>query len=120
VVGKFVEFYGTGLASLPLADRATIGNMSPEFRLDVRDRPNRRGDTALAEEEPARRGTAPRASVVPVTLADDSELPRDATVRAGEREFTVRVRVAKPKEAEYFRHGGIFQDVLRQLLLSVK
>ena len=31
VVGKFVEFYGTGLASLPLADRATIGNMSPEF-----------------------------------------------------------------------------------------
>ena len=31
VVGKFVEFYGAGLANLPLADRATIGNMSPEF-----------------------------------------------------------------------------------------
>jgi aconitate hydratase len=31
VVGKFVEFHGTGLAGLPLADRATIGNMSPEF-----------------------------------------------------------------------------------------
>jgi aconitate hydratase len=31
VVGKFVEFYGKGIASLPLADRATIGNMSPEF-----------------------------------------------------------------------------------------
>jgi aconitate hydratase len=31
VVGKFVEFYGEGLAHLPLADRATIGNMSPEF-----------------------------------------------------------------------------------------
>ncbi|AGP44714.1 aconitate hydratase AcnA [Serratia plymuthica] len=31
VVGKFVEFYGDGLASLPLADRATIANMSPEF-----------------------------------------------------------------------------------------
>jgi aconitate hydratase len=31
VVGKFVEFYGAGLAKLPLADRATIGNMSPEF-----------------------------------------------------------------------------------------
>src|SRR5437764_2277766 len=31
VVGKFVEFYGPGLANLPLADRATIGNMSPEF-----------------------------------------------------------------------------------------
>lgn len=31
VVGKFVEFYGTGVASVPLANRATIGNMSPEF-----------------------------------------------------------------------------------------
>lgn len=31
VVGKFVEFYGEGLAHLPVADRATIGNMSPEF-----------------------------------------------------------------------------------------
>ncbi len=31
VVGKFVEFYGTGLTSLPVADRATISNMSPEF-----------------------------------------------------------------------------------------
>jgi aconitate hydratase A / 2-methylisocitrate dehydratase len=31
VVGMFVEFYGPGLAGLPIADRATIGNMSPEF-----------------------------------------------------------------------------------------
>jgi aconitate hydratase len=31
VVGRFVEFYGPGLAGLPIADRATIGNMSPEF-----------------------------------------------------------------------------------------
>src|SRR5918995_1686841 len=31
VVGKFVEFHGKGLANLPLADRATIGNMSPEM-----------------------------------------------------------------------------------------
>ena len=31
VVGTFVEFFGPGLANLPLADRATIGNMSPEF-----------------------------------------------------------------------------------------
>ncbi len=31
VVGKFVEFYGPGVAALPLANRATIGNMSPEF-----------------------------------------------------------------------------------------
>jgi len=31
VVGKFVEFFGPGLSELPLADRATLGNMSPEF-----------------------------------------------------------------------------------------
>jgi len=31
VVGKFVEFYGSGVAAVPLANRATIGNMSPEF-----------------------------------------------------------------------------------------
>ena len=31
VVGKFVEFYGTGLSTLPLADRATIANMAPEY-----------------------------------------------------------------------------------------
>ena len=31
VVGKFVEFFGDGLAGMPLADRATLGNMAPEF-----------------------------------------------------------------------------------------
>ncbi|WP_035696406.1 aconitate hydratase AcnA, partial [Glycomyces tenuis] len=31
VVGKFVEFYGEGVASVPVADRSTLGNMSPEF-----------------------------------------------------------------------------------------
>jgi len=31
VVGKFVEFFGPGLAGLTIADRATIGNMAPEY-----------------------------------------------------------------------------------------
>ena len=31
VVGKFVEFYGDGVGAVPLANRATIGNMSPEY-----------------------------------------------------------------------------------------
>ena len=31
VVGKFVEYFGAGVSNLPLADRATIGNMSPEY-----------------------------------------------------------------------------------------
>ena len=47
VVGKFVEFYGPGVAAVPLANRATIGNMSPEYGSTVRDLPDRRGDAAL-------------------------------------------------------------------------
>jgi len=35
VVGKFVEFFGPGVATLPLADRATIGNMAPEYGATV-------------------------------------------------------------------------------------
>ncbi|HEY5198037.1 MAG TPA: aconitate hydratase [Solirubrobacteraceae bacterium] len=45
-------------------------------------------------------------------------LPVHADVRAGETEFQVRVRIDTPKEADYFRHGGILQYVLRQLLAS--
>ncbi|MDQ2896353.1 MAG: aconitate hydratase [Actinomycetota bacterium] len=44
-------------------------------------------------------------------------LPREATVRANDKPFTVRVRIDTPKEADYFRHGGILQYVLRQLLV---
>ncbi len=47
---------------------------------------------------------------------NDGELPREATVVAGEKEFRVRLRIDTPNEAEYFRHGGILQYVLRQLL----
>jgi aconitate hydratase len=43
------------------------------------------------------------------------ELPREVTVKAGDREFAARVRIDTPKEAEYFRHGGILQYVLRSL-----
>jgi aconitate hydratase len=41
--------------------------------------------------------------------------PREVTVKAGDKEFTARVRIDTPKEAEYFRHGGILQYVLRTL-----
>ena len=40
---------------------------------------------------------------------------REVTVRAGETEFRARVRIDTPKEAEYFRHGGILPYVLRHL-----
>jgi aconitate hydratase len=44
------------------------------------------------------------------------ELPRTVKVRAGDTEFEARVRIDTPKEAEYFRHGGILPYVLRSLL----
>ena len=47
---------------------------------------------------------------------NDGDLPRTATVRAGDVEFEARVRIDTPKEADYFRHGGILPFVLRQLL----
>jgi aconitate hydratase len=43
------------------------------------------------------------------------ELPTSVTVRAGDRVFDARVRIDTPKEADYFRHGGILQYVLRSL-----
>ena len=41
---------------------------------------------------------------------------RHLTVRAGEKEFSATVRIDTPKEIDYYRHGGILQYVLRQLL----
>ncbi|HET8758360.1 MAG TPA: aconitate hydratase [Solirubrobacteraceae bacterium] len=41
---------------------------------------------------------------------------KEVTVRAGEKEFTARVRIDTPKEVEYFKHGGILQYVLRGLV----
>jgi aconitate hydratase len=44
------------------------------------------------------------------------ELPREVDVQAGDVSFKARVRIDTPKEADYFRHGGILRYVLRQLL----
>ena len=41
--------------------------------------------------------------------------PREVTVTADDTTFTARVRIDTPKEADYYRHGGILQYVLRQL-----
>jgi aconitate hydratase len=42
----------------------------------------------------------------------------EVSVRAGDTEFTARVRIDTPKEREYYKHGGILQYVLRQLLAA--
>jgi aconitate hydratase len=49
-------------------------------------------------------------------LAEGDEIPREVTVHADDKEFTVTVRIDTPKEQRYFHHGGILQFVLRQLV----
>jgi aconitate hydratase len=51
-------------------------------------------------------------------LADVDEIPRTVTVKADDKEFAVTVRIDTPKEQQYYRHGGILQFVLRELLAA--
>jgi aconitate hydratase len=51
-------------------------------------------------------------------LADADQIPREVTVKADDKEFTVTVRIDTPKEQRYYRHGGILQFVLRELLAA--
>ncbi|MEA2316771.1 MAG: aconitate hydratase, partial [Solirubrobacteraceae bacterium] len=44
--------------------------------------------------------------------------PKTVSVKAGDVAFEARVRIDTPKEAEYFRHGGILKYVLRQLVAT--
>jgi aconitate hydratase len=48
-------------------------------------------------------------------LTDAAALPRELTVSADGRTFSVILRIDTPKEADYYRHGGILLYVLRQL-----
>jgi aconitate hydratase len=54
--------------------------------------------------------------VVGIEEMNSGPVPREVTVRADGREFRAVVRIDTPGEAEYFRHGGIMQYVLRSLL----
>ena len=51
VVGKFVEFFGEGAASLTVADRATIGNMAPEYGATMGFFPSRREDPGVFKND---------------------------------------------------------------------
>jgi aconitate hydratase len=55
-------------------------------------------------------------SVSGVTELNDGGTPREVTVQAGDKEFRARLRIDTPGEADYYRHGGIMQYVLRSLL----
>jgi aconitate hydratase A / 2-methylisocitrate dehydratase len=54
--------------------------------------------------------------VIGVEAMNSGQTPREVTVRADGKEFTAIVRIDTPGEAEYYRHGGIMQFVLRSLL----
>ncbi len=50
-----------------------------------------------------------------VTELNDGGIPKEVTVTAGDKTFKAKVRIDTPGEADYYRHGGIMQYVLRQL-----
>src|SRR4029079_17258204 len=103
VVSNFVEFFGPGVPNLPLADRATIGNMSPEFgstcaifpidaetlrHLDVSGRPHAAIEAALPRvlrppegADRARRGVRARAGAVARRELRGADLLRDPGAR---------------------------------------
>jgi aconitate hydratase len=51
-------------------------------------------------------------------IAGGDEVPRELTVHADDKQFTVTVRIDTPKEQRYYRHGGILQFVLRRLVAT--
>ena len=55
-------------------------------------------------------------SITGVTELNNGSIPTKVTVQAGSKTFTARVRIDTPGEADYYRHGGIMQYVLRSLL----
>jgi aconitate hydratase len=54
-------------------------------------------------------------SISGVTALNNGVTPKEVTVTAGDKTFTAVVRIDTPGEADYYRHGGIMQYVLRQL-----
>jgi aconitate hydratase len=57
-------------------------------------------------------------AITGVTELNDGTTPREVTVRADATEFRARLRIDTPGEADYYRHGGIMQYVLRSLLTA--
>jgi aconitate hydratase len=55
-------------------------------------------------------------SIAGITELNNGTTPKLVTVTAGEKTFQARVRIDTPGEADYYRHGGIMQYVLRNLL----
>jgi len=57
-------------------------------------------------------------SISGITALNNGGVPKELTVTAGDKKFTAKVRIDTPGEADYYRHGGIMQYVLRSLLVE--
>jgi aconitate hydratase len=57
-------------------------------------------------------------SITGITALNNGGVPKELTVTAGDTTFTAKVRIDTPGEADYYRHGGIMQYVLRSLLVE--
>ena len=55
-------------------------------------------------------------AIAGITALNSGGIPKEVTVTAGDKTFTAKVRIDTPGEGDYYRHGGIMQYVLRQLL----
>ena len=90
VVSKFVEFFGPGVSSMKLADRATIGNMAPEYGATMGFFPDRRRNARLSaphrphrRRSAARRALHQRATPVPHRRRPGAQVHQDAAARPG-------------------------------------
>jgi aconitate hydratase len=54
--------------------------------------------------------------IIGVTELNNGKIPKTVQVKAGDKSFTAQVRIDTPGEADYYRHGGIMQYVLRSLI----
>ena len=123
VVGKFVEFFGDGLDHLPLADRATLGNMSPEFgstcavfpidgetlrylRLSGRSDERARLVEAYAKEQGLWRGRTRSRYSDTMVLRLDSVEPCLAGPKRPQDRIPLRSATAKVSELTRAAHGG--------------
>ena len=129
VVGKFVEYFGEGVAALSLADRATIGNMSPEYgatcgffpvdqvtldylRLTGRDARTDRARRGVLQGEPAVARPDPPRDV----LGDRRARPRHGRAVARRTTAAAGPRAAGAREDELPRHARVVRRRLRERL----
>ena len=128
VVGKFVEFFGPGLEFLTIADRATLGNMSPGVRRDDRDLPDRRHDARLPAADrprrsarPAGRGVRERAGALPHARARRTpSIPRRWSSTCPRSSPALPDRNARRIASRFARRSSSFEQALEVMLTERK